>query len=190
MSPTCRSRCPSKVSLGGVVDTGKLELAETVAKILAHLAHVRRYFHQGGHRLGRQLGHFRGGCGGGDDPGAGNQLVAVAVVAVRVGIDQRADCVGSRLGGAHGPQHAVGKREIVQGIHQQGLLPVDNQSRVAPAPGSARGQPGIHAIAQCLQAVFILVAHNSVRRPSGVQVLLRIGAKYSRYVLSGSRNLV
>ena len=93
----------------------------------------------------------------GDDLGAAATFVAIAMVAIVMGVDDGSDR-RRRLGFglAHGCQHLAGQRHVEQRVDQEGLAAVDDQAGVRPAPAAIGLQPGIAAIAEIVQALGVL----------------------------------
>ena len=97
------------------VDAVELEVTEEPAE---QVADVALGLGQPGEHRRRHLGHLVR-CGrGGDDLGAVDELVAVAVVAVGVGVDQRGDRggVGDRR---HRLEHPPGEAQVEQRVDEQ-----------------------------------------------------------------------
>ena len=114
------------------------------------------------------LRHQLGGRGGGEDLDVprGDELVAVDVVGIRVGVHQRPEGVG--VGDRPDPvEHLPGQREVEQRVdHQRGARPRD-QAGVAPAPAAVGLQPGVAALAEVVESsAVVLGAHAG--RPLGV----------------------
>ena len=91
-----------------------------------------------------------------DDARVRKQLVAEGVVAVGVGIDQRADGRRSRQRATKALQHLARELQIEQGIDQQGLALIGHQPRIAVASGTVRQQPRVATVAQIMHALGVL----------------------------------
>ena len=103
----------------------------------------------------RDLGHLlRGGRGRPDRGALGHELVAPAVVAVGVGVDQRVDrhAVGDRL---HRREHVAGQVEIEQRVDEQRRVLAGQQPGVAPAPAAVGLQVGEQAVAELVEAACV-----------------------------------
>ncbi len=122
----------------------ELELAEEAAEQVADLA--RRGVQRGQHRR-RHLAHLVGGRRRGDDLGAVDELVAVAVVAVGVGVDHRADRRRARVVG-HRLQHRLREAEVEQRVDEQRRPVTDDEPGVAPAPPAIALEVGEAPVAE------------------------------------------
>jgi hypothetical protein len=92
----------------------------------------------------------------GDDLGPLAAGIAEAVVAVVMAVDQHVDVRRRlRLGGFHGRQHVAGQGNVEQGVDQQGLVAIDDQAGVGPAPAAVRLQPGVAAVAKIVQSLRV-----------------------------------
>ena len=101
------------------------------------------------HRVEHGRGHFaefRSRGLRGHHARALDQLVAVAVVAVRVGIDEGSDALCRRLGPAHRLEHCRGELQIEERVDEQRFAGVDHETRVAPTPGTIRLEPSIDPV--------------------------------------------
>ena len=112
------------------LDAVEVELAEEAAEQVTDLA---GRVVQGAEHRRRYVVHLLGGGRGGDDLGVGDQLVAVAVVAVGVGVDDGGDrrrpCRAlERL------EHLGGQAEVEQRVDEQRRTVADDETGVAPAP--------------------------------------------------------
>jgi hypothetical protein len=107
----CRRRVPDPLELEG---------PEALPEELTERALVTGHrLHQGRHRLRRQLFHLLGRGHRGDDLGPLDELVAVTVIAVGVGVDEGADPARrARLGVPHGIEHLLGESQIEERIDQ------------------------------------------------------------------------
>ena len=105
-----------------------------------------------GHEGGWWHGSHLAGCGlGGHDLGAGDQAVAVAVVAVCVRVDERADgpSVGDR---SHGVEHGPGELQVEECVDEKGTVVGGEQARIGPAPAAVRLQPCEHTVCHLVEA--------------------------------------
>ena len=137
-----------------LLDVLEVEVAEAVLEELADLAHLGRAAHHLGEPLGGVVGEFVRRGQRRDDLRVGDEFVAVAVVAVGVGVDERPDVVGGGLGGAHGLEHIRRERHVEEGIDQQRLALGDDEAGVAPAPAAVGLDPGVTAGSEIVQTVF------------------------------------
>ncbi len=97
-----------------------------------------------------------GAAGRGDDLGVLDQLVAPDVVGVGVGVDHLADILRRRRGVAHDVEHFLGQGDGEQGVDQQGLLAVDDQPGVRPAPAAVGQEIGEQPVTDIVQALGVL----------------------------------
>ena len=159
-SPTRSSSSPPKVSVGARrLDALEVEAAEAAQEELAQGPHLGRLRDQRRHRRRRQLLHLGRGALGGDDPCSGEQLVAVAVVAVGVRVDERADLRRRRHRPAHLGEHRLGQRQVEQRVDQQRRLAVADQPGVRPAPAAVGLQVGEDALADLRQPALVARRH-------------------------------
>ncbi len=91
----------------------------------------------------------------------GEELVAVAVIAVGVSVDERVDARRRRRRAAHRRQHLPRQLEVEQRVNEQRALAVHDQARVAPAPAAVGLQVRIEAVSDLVHALG--VAHASSR---------------------------
>ena len=168
-----RSSAPSKVVVGGATSMP----VEGEARRRSAAGRRRRRPRSGAAASsaasvdGRHLVHLP--CAGrrGDDLGAGDELVAVAVVAVGVGVHERADPSGRR---GHGPQvveHPGGEREVEQRVDEQRRVAVGDEPGVRPAPAAVGLQVGPDAVADLVGAA--LVGHRSAQVEAEVEAAAR-----------------
>ncbi len=112
-----------------------------------------------GERCRRHLGHFPRARLAGNDLRLRTASVAVAMVAVRMRVDDGADLARADPGRVlHRRQHVARQRHVEQRIDQQRRLPVTDQPRIRPAPAAIRLQPGIEPVADILEALGIFPA--------------------------------
>ena len=109
----------------------------------------------GGQHLGRHVAHLLGRRLGGDDVGPFHQLVAVAVVAVGVGVDQRAD---GRAAGqpAHRVEHRGRQVQVEQRVDQQRFALTHDQAGIGPPPAPVGLQVGEAAVGHLEEALRIV----------------------------------
>ena len=138
----------------GLFDSFEVKGAEGFEEEPARFTHVRRLTHERG-VLGRTLGGHLLGCGpGSDDLRFCHQLVAVAVVGVGVGVDQRVE--GARGRGfriAHAGKHGACQFQVKQSVHQQALVAVHDKPRIAPTPAAVGLDPGVASISHIVESV-------------------------------------
>ena len=135
-------------------DALEVECAETMEQELASIAHVRRLAHDGRQPIRGLGGEFPGGGIRGDDLRLRHELVAVAVIGVGMGVHQFVERLrGLRLRRAHALEHRTGEFQVEQGVHEQTLVAVHDQSRVAPAPSAVRLDPRVAAVANVVQTL-------------------------------------
>jgi glycosyltransferase involved in cell wall biosynthesis/GT2 family glycosyltransferase len=152
------------------LDAREVEGSEAAQEELAQRAHVRRLLDERRHRRRRQLGHLGGRPLGGDDPRARDELIAVTVIAVGVGVQQRVDPRCGRHRPAHLEQHLLGQGEVVERVDQQRAVAVADQPGIAPAPAAVRLQVGVEAVTDLLQPALVCPPHRSrlsATRPAG-----------------------
>ncbi len=139
-----------------VFDPFEIEDIEQLLEKSAGFAHGARVAHDFCECGRRQFGHlFGAGCGR-DNGRAFDQLIAVGVIAVGVGVDQGADIFRLRHGIAHDLQHLARQIEIKQRIDQQAVLAIGYQAGVGPAPRAVRLQVGVTALSQIVQPFGVL----------------------------------
>ena len=125
-------------------DAAEVERAQRFHDEPARLAHAGGLAHEPGEPSRALGGHLVGRCSGGDDLRLGHQLVAVAVVGVGVSVDQLVEPArGHGLRTAHAGEHRTRQFEIEQGVHQQALVAVHDEPRVAPTPAAIRLNPRV-----------------------------------------------
>ena len=84
-----------------------------------------------------------------------DESVAEAVVPVRMRIDELTDSPrGARLGPLHRVEHLPREAEIEKRIDEQRLVAVDDEARVAPAPGAIRLEIGVKTVADFLKPLL------------------------------------
>ena len=155
LSPQRSSSCPSKVRVGSVwrmFSKSKSLKQYWKNSPTSPISGARRIISAS--RSGGVVGEFVRRGQRRDDLRVGDEFVAVAVVAVGVGVDERADVVGRGLGGAHGLEHIRRERHVEQGIDQQRLALRDDQSGVAPAPAAIGLDPGVTAGSEVVQTAL------------------------------------
>ena len=101
----------------------------------------------------------------GDDLGAGDEFVAVGVIAVGVRVHQPVDVGGGRVGVLHRVEHLAGVRQVEQRVDEQRLAAADDQPGVAPAPAAIGLQPGVGVVAEVVEAAFVREARCAESRP-------------------------
>ena len=126
---------------------------------LTELPHGGSLLDEGCHRRGRQLGHLRGGALGGHDQRVTHQLVAIAMVAVGVGVHERVDPPGGGDGAAHLGEHALREGEVEKRVDEQRRLAVDDETGVAPTPATVGLKVGVETIAHFVQTHAVARAH-------------------------------
>ena len=72
--------------------------------------------------------------------------IAVTMVAIMMRINDLIDLLGGRCGIGIGGQHVLRQRHIEQRIDDKGLVIIDNQTGIGPAPAAIGLQPRISAI--------------------------------------------
>ena len=102
----------------------------------------------GGHGGRILVGHFFGAGLRGNDGGLRQAAVAIAVIAVGVGVHQLPNVRGGGNGGAHGLKHALRQGAVVERIDEERCVPVGDQPRVGPAPAAVRLEVGPASAAQ------------------------------------------
>ena len=135
----------------------KVNGPEDVAQVGAGVTEPVGRLHQPGEHRRRHLVHLARAGRRRHDVGAGHELVAVAVVAVGVGVHDRADRRGRRR---HGPQvveHLLGEHEVEQRVDEQRRVAVGDQAGVRPAPAAVGLEVGPQPVADLVGAP--LVAH-------------------------------
>ena len=149
-----------------VSDPLELEAAEALDQEVADQATVRAgAAHQRRERFRCRRLHLVGGGLRGDDLGAGDEFVAVGVIAVGVRVHQPVDVGGGRVGVLHRVEHLAGVRQVEQRVDEQRLVAADDQPRVAPAPAAVGLQPGVGAVAEVVEAAFVREARRAESRP-------------------------
>ena len=106
------------------------------------------------------------GGGRGDDLDVwGEELPAVGVVAIGVGVDGVPD---RRIGAKrrHRVEHLLGEVQVVERVDEQGRAVADDEAGVAPAIASVRREPGVDAVGHLDEPLH-------VREPAGGAVLPR-----------------
>ena len=96
-----------------------------------------------------------------------DQLVAEAVIAVRVGVHERVDPRRRRHRGAHRREHLGRERQVEERVDEQRGLAVDHEPGVAPSPGAVGLEPREAAGAEVVQSPRVRsrhAAHRLVRR--------------------------
>jgi hypothetical protein len=89
-----------------------------------------------------------------DDRGAFDELVAVAVVAVVVGVDDLADGeVGDR---PDGREEVAGEVQVEEGVDQDRFVVADDEPGVRPAPASIGLEERVRAVTDLDQTPRIL----------------------------------
>ena len=156
--------CPARQ---GVFDAVEIEFpAHQFPDDRAGVAHVLPGFYPSDKGFGRTDLHFVGAVFRCDDDGALDKLIAIGVVAVRMGVHQRVDRYSTRCGIAHRGQHIGGQRQIEQGVDQQRFIAIRDQPGIAPAPAAIGQQIGKSAVSDLVQAFCVLpVRHGSVDPP-------------------------
>ena len=132
-------------------DAVELEGAEERPEQSADLAGCRVQRSQHGRR---HLCHLVRGGHRADDLGLIQQLVAIAVVAVGVGVDQCDDGRGASVVG-HRLQHPRRQRQVEQRVDQQRRAIADDQTGVAPAPTTVGLQVCMAPIGNLVQTPFV-----------------------------------
>ena len=96
LAPTCRVVRPLKVVSGSFASTpAKSKAAEAMREIFARQPQIGRGLHHAGQH-GRAFMRHRGGRAfGGDDLRAFDQRIAVAMIAIVMGVEDGADCCAS-----------------------------------------------------------------------------------------------
>ena len=134
------------------VDAVEVERAEERSEQLTDLAGCP--VQRGEHRR-RHLGHLVRGGGRGDDLGTDDaDLVAVAVIAVGMGVHQRADRA-LRCELRHRVEHRRGEIEVEQRVDEQRRTVADDQAGVAPSPAAIGLQVGEAPVAEFVQTVRV-----------------------------------
>jgi len=107
--------------LGGrrVRDASEVERREHLGQKAPAWSERRRILHRARHRLGRELVHLSGACPRRDDARAREERIAVAVVAVGVGVDQRPDALRRGNRGAHRVEHLPRQSQVEERVDQQ-----------------------------------------------------------------------
>ena len=100
------------------------------------------------------MGHLLGGGDRTDDLCALYKLVAVAVVAVAVGVHERRDVDAGKRSG-HRIEHCPGEREVEQGVDEEGLIPVDDQAGIAPTPPTVGLHPRVIVATEIEEAMLV-----------------------------------
>ena len=152
-SPTRSSSSPSKVVVGGTasmpskVNGPKMSRRKAPASPSPSAARISPASIAGGtSSISRAL------AGRGDDVGAGDELVAVAVVAVGVGVHHGADGRGRRRHGAELVEHLLGERQVEQRVDEQRRVAVGDQPGVRPAPPAVGLEVGPEPVAHLVGA--------------------------------------
>ena len=92
-----------------------------------------------------------------DDLRALAALVAVAVIAIVMRVDDGADlrcCLRFRL--FHCVEHLARQRHVEQRIDQEAFTAIHDEPGIRPAPTAIRLQPGIAAVAEIVQTLGVL----------------------------------
>ena len=144
------------------LDAVEREGAEDPLHVLADRPHRRRGGDHAGQPGRGHACHLRGRPPRGDDPPVAEQLVAVAVVAVGVGVDDGPD-LDARCGGAHGGEHLGGELEVEQRVDEERVAAIDDQTGVAPAPPTVGLQPGQNPVGHLRQPTVIRDPHGTDR---------------------------
>ena len=148
------------------LDAVELEVAEEAAEEVADLA--RRMVQRRQHRR-RHLGHLVGGGARGHDLGAVHELVAVAVVAVGMGVHHGARSAPTGWRRPSTSSIAAVRRRS-NSVSTSSDDPVaDDQAGVAPAPPTVRLEVGEAPVAELVQPVLVAVcqSHPAFNSTSG-----------------------
>jgi hypothetical protein len=97
--------------------------------------------------------HRFGRAGGGDDLAAFDTAIAVAVIAVVMRVDERADLCAADLPEA--VKHGDSVRRVEHGVDQQRLAAIGHQPRVGKSPAAVGLEIGEGAVAEFDNAGFI-----------------------------------
>ena len=150
--------CERPIRLAAV-DLAELEVAEGVVGELPEVVVVGVL--QRVELRRREVVHLLGRRHRGVDLGSvGDELVAVAVVAVGVRVDERVDRPRAR-DRAHGVEHLPGQTQVEQRVHEQRGAVAGDEARVAVAPGAARLQVGPEAVGELVQPLREVRAHGT-----------------------------
>ncbi len=140
-------------------DIRKVEITKKRAEQLADFA---RRLVQRGEQLRWNFAHFLGCRGRGDDLGIDDSLVAVTVIAIRMGVHHGGDwsCTRHRL---HGRQHRIGEFQVEEGVDQQRLTISHHQSCIAVTPTTVRLQVCKAIVVELLNSELVVEHVVSVR---------------------------
>ena len=131
-----------------MVDVSKVEGIETIGKEFSDLTHIRGSFHEGKHSRRVLALQLFEACLRRNDLGTLDQLVTVAMIAVRMCVDEHVNRLRrTRLGGRHGFQHVAGERLVEKRVDDERLVSIHDQTGVAPPPSAVGLQPGVAAVA-------------------------------------------
>ena len=134
---------------------GKVKATEYVEQILPGWSKFFGLGHDRRKGRGRKLCHFGGTGFGSDDFGMPAQAIAVAMIAIGMGVDNGADIIRTNTGSiGHDAQHVAGQAGIEQCINQQGLTTVRDQTGIGPAPSAIGLKIGEETVASFIEAFF------------------------------------
>ena len=151
----------------------KIEGAKAVKEEVPEIPELTRAgsLGHGGHGGRVFVGHFLGAGLRGNDGGLRQAAVAIAVIAVGVGVDQLFDVRSGGNGRAHGLKHALRQGAVVERIDEERCVPVSDQPRVGPAPAAVGLEVGPASAAQVAQALLI----GSYAKPRGFHLIPLLG---------------
>ena len=134
------------------VDVGELERSEEAPEQFAHFARCRV---ERGEHCRWNFGHLVGGRRRRDDLGSVHELIAVAVIAVGMGVDQRANGRGAGEGRER-IEHLLSEPQVEQGVDEQRRTVTHHQAGIAPPPTAVGLEVGQAAIAQLVHADLVV----------------------------------